>query len=31
VVYAKPPFSGPRPCSPIFRATPTGSPSRTGV
>ena len=32
VVYAKPPFSGPEePCSPISRATPTGSPSRTGV
>jgi hypothetical protein len=29
VVYAKAPFAGPRRCSPICRATHTGSPSRT--
>ena len=29
VVYAKRPFGGPRPCSPICRATPTASPSPT--
>jgi hypothetical protein len=26
-VYSKPPFGGPRRCSPICRATPTASPS----
>ena len=31
VVYAKPPFAGPEACSPISRAIPTGSPSRTNV
>ena len=31
VVYARPPFAGPRPCSPISRATPTGSPSPTAA
>lgn len=30
VVYAKPPFAGPRRCSPICPATPTASPSRAG-
>jgi hypothetical protein len=29
VVYAKPPFAGPRPCSLTSRATPTASPYRT--
>ena len=29
IVYAKPPFDDPRPCSPICRATRTASPSRT--
>jgi hypothetical protein len=28
-VYGKPPFAGPRQCSPISPATPTASPSRT--
>jgi len=31
VVYAKRRSPAPRPCSPISRAIPTGSPSRTGV
>ena len=30
-VYAKPPFAGPRRCSPISPATPTASPSQTAV
>jgi hypothetical protein len=30
-VYAKRPFAGPRPCSPICRATPTASPSPTAA
>jgi hypothetical protein len=29
-VYAKPPFAGPKPCSPISRAILIASPSRTG-